>query len=217
MQPILLINPNTSQATTDMMVALARSVAGGRAEISGVTAASGPPMITTPEHLDAAEPGVIGSARRAAGGSSGVIIGAFGDPGAVALRALLYVPVVGICEAAMREAAALGRFAVVTTTPHLTGRIAASALRLGVGERFAGTWLTAGDPLALTGDPVGLQHALGDAVAACLREAEVASVIIGGGPLSRAAESLSGRFALPLIAPVAASVRWLLPRLPAVE
>ncbi|HEY1935273.1 MAG TPA: aspartate/glutamate racemase family protein [Acetobacteraceae bacterium] len=213
MPPILLINPNTSLATTEMMVTQAQSFAGARWPVHGATATRGPAMITTPEDLDAAEAEVIAIADREARGCSGVIVAAFGDPGVAPLRVRLAVPVVGICEAAMYEAAALGRFAVATTTPALVQRIADSAARLGLGAQYVGTWLTGGDPLALTGDPPALQDALARAVAACLSEANVASVIIGGGPLSRAAEALSGRFAVQLIAPVAASVRWLLCRL----
>jgi Asp/Glu/hydantoin racemase len=40
---ILLINPNSSTTTTDMMVAIARDTAGDRAIITGATATRAPP------------------------------------------------------------------------------------------------------------------------------------------------------------------------------
>lgn len=213
MRPFLLINPNTSQPTTDMMVALAQRTAGTRARIRGATATGGPPMITTPQALAAAEPGVIEIALRHAETSAEIIIAAFGDPGAAALKRLLAIPVVGICEAAMREAAAHDRrFAVATTTPALVARIAESAAALGLGHRFAGTWLTDGDPTELVGDAQRLEAALAIAVEACIRDGGATAVIIGGGPLSRAAAALSDRFAVPIVAPVAAAVRSLIAR-----
>ena len=67
MEPILLINPNSSTATTELMVELARETAGATVQIRGETVASGPPMITTEEALDAAEAGVIDIGLRQAG------------------------------------------------------------------------------------------------------------------------------------------------------
>lgn len=212
--PLLLINPNTSRATTAMMVAMAQHTAGMHAHIRGETATLGPPMITTPEALTDAEAVVIKIALREAGTCAGVIIGAFGDPGVATLKRLLSIPVVGICEAAMLEAAAHGdRFAVATTTPALVARIAESAASLRLEHRFAGTWLTAGDPLDLVGNSQRLEAALAGAVEACIRDGGAAAVIIGGGPLSRAAATLAECFPVPIVAPVAAAVRCLLDRI----
>jgi Asp/Glu/hydantoin racemase len=211
LRPILLINPNRSKATTDMMVALAQGIVGTRAQIHGVTATSGPLMITTERALDAAEAGVVEIGLREAGGGSGVIVAAFGDPGVAALRRRLATPVIGICEAAMFEAAASGRrFAVVTTTPDLVARIGECATRFGLGGHYAGTWVTQGDAVDLVGDPLRLETALADAVATCLREATVEAVIIGGGPLTGAVAALSDQFAIPIVAHVAAAIRRLI-------
>jgi Asp/Glu/hydantoin racemase len=211
MQPILLINPNTSQATTDMMVAMAQETAGNRARIQGATAPRGPRMITTIEALDAAASDVVEIGLRAAGASSGVVVAAFGDPGADALKRALRIPSVGICAASMIEAGAWGRrFAVATTTPDLVSRIDACAAAHGLGQNYAGTWLTQDAAEDLIDDPARLERALASAVAASIRTGGAAAVIIGGGPLSRAAAALSDRFDVPIIAPVAAAVRYLL-------
>ena len=87
--------------------------------------------------------------------------------------------------------------------------IDASAAGLGLGSTYAGTWLTSGDAASLTADPQRLESALADAVAACL-DAGAEAVIIGGGPLSAAAAALADRFAVPIIAPVAAAARWVI-------
>ena len=56
MRRILLINPNTSQTTTDMMVRIAQLVASDNVEIVGATAQHGPSMIVDPTALAASAP-----------------------------------------------------------------------------------------------------------------------------------------------------------------
>jgi allantoin racemase len=214
---ILLINPNTSRDTTAMMVAIARSCVPEGVAVRGATATRGPAMITTPEQLAAAADEVVEIAVSEAeiaasegGEVSGIIVGAFGDPGLDALQSGLYIPAVGICEAAMLEAAAGGRrFGVATVTPELVEPTTARARDLGLAHLFTGIRLTPGDPLALTADPARLQQRLADAVTQCFDEDQAEAVIIGGGPLGQAAIGLAQSFNQPIIAPIPAAVRRL--------
>jgi allantoin racemase len=214
---ILLINPNTSTETTAMMVAIARGCVPDGVTVRGATARHGPAMITTPEELDAAADAVVKIAESQAelvasegGEVSGIIVGAFGDPGLDILQLAMYIPAVGICEAAMRAAAEGGRrFGVATVTPQLVEPITARARDLGLAHLFTGIRLTAGDPLALTRDPARLQRYLADAVAQCFDEDHAEAVIIGGGPLGQAATALAQSFARPVIAPIPSAVRRL--------
>ena len=211
MTALLLINPNSSQATTRMMLAIAQAEAGGRAEIRGATARFGPSMIVTPDALTASAAEVVALGLEA--DDDGIIVSAFGDPGLDELRRRAAVPVVGICEAAMLEAAAGGRrFGVATTTPDLVAAIDAKAAAFG--PLYSGVRLTSGDPFALVADPEALTEALAEATAACFVDGAEA-VIIGGGPLGQAAVTLEKRFAKPVIGPISAAVRRLLRLLPA--
>src|SRR5262245_16278057 len=106
MKQILLINPNSSGDTTAMMVAIARSCVPGDVVVAGATATRSPPMITTPAALAAAAGEVVEIGVRDAGGTSGIVVAAFGDPGLETLRRSVPIPAVGICEASMIEAAA---------------------------------------------------------------------------------------------------------------
>ncbi len=206
MTALLLINPNSSQATTRMMVAIAQAEAGDRAGIRGVTARRGPPMIVTPDALAASAAEVVALGLEAE--ADGIIVGAFGDPGLDELKRRAAVPVVGICEAAMREAAEGGRrFGVATTTPELAAAIDAKGAAFA--PLYTGIRLTTGDPFALVADPQALAEALATATAACFADGAEA-VIIGGGPLGQAAVTLEKRFARPVIGPIPAAVRRLL-------
>jgi Asp/Glu/hydantoin racemase len=81
---------------------------------------------------------------------------------------------------------------------------------------YTGIRLTDGDPRALAAEPDKLTAALGVAVQRCIDDGAQA-VIIGGGPLGQAALALTGRFSVPVIAPIPAAVRLLLQRLKPAE
>jgi Asp/Glu/hydantoin racemase len=210
LKPILLINPNSSAATTGMMVSIAAHCAAGRVEVIGATATRAPAMITDGSALAAAVDEVIEIGLRAVGEYSAIIIAAFGDPGLAQLRSRVAIPVVGLCESAMTEAS-VGerRFGVATVTPELVEAIDGSAAALGLRSCYAGVRLTHGDPLILAADPALLVERLADAVTGCIELDGARAVIIGGGPLGQAAIALAPRFTIPVIAPIPAAMRQL--------
>lgn len=218
MTVVALINPNTSQATTDMMTAIARRTLRPEDgyEVRGVTVAGGPSMLVTEDALRAAGPHVLDAARCVRAGREGARVGAFvvaafGDPGVEEVRAWSDVPVVGIAEAAMAKAAAGGRrFGIATTTPGLADAIDARVARLGWSSRYTGLRLTPGDPRRLAAAPEEMRERLADAVAACVAADGAEAVVIGGGPLGEAAEALRGRFYVPVIGPVPAACEEVL-------
>lgn len=193
---IVLMNPNSSVATTEAMVAIARRTLPG---IVGWTAPGGPPLLTTMQYLAEAAERVAGA--ELPEGLRGVIVSAFGDPGRAALAARLGVPVVGIGQAAALAAAAGGRrFAVATHTPGLREGIDALMHGHAPGG-FVGTFLTEGDPTELAADPARLDQALLSAMQRAY-DAGAEAVIIGGGPLGEAAERLRPLAPCALIAPI---------------
>ncbi|WP_113554195.1 aspartate/glutamate racemase family protein [Hyphomicrobiales bacterium] len=208
---ILLINPNSSRATSDMMVAIARRAASGRMAVAVATAMRNPPMIVTPEQLDASAAEVVEIGEKHEVGCLGIVVSAFGDPGLAALKHRLDIPVIGICEASMIEASQGGRkFGVATTTPELIQAIDDRARDLGVWEQYTGIRCTSGDPLALSAHPDRLLSALGEAVRQCIELDGAEAVIIGGGPLGQAADGLQPMFSTPIIAPIPSAIGRML-------
>lgn len=210
---VALINPNTNEATTAMMAAIARRTLRPEEgyDVRGVTVAAGPPMLVDEEVLRASAGHVLDAAERLLAGPAGdrvaaFVVSAFGDPGVEELRARTSVPVVGIAEAAMREAGADGRrFGIATTTPGLAAAIDARVTRLGWSARYTGIRLTPGDPRQLAATPAEMTERLAEAVDRCVREDGAEAVVIGGGPLGEAAEALRHRFPVPVIGPVPAA------------
>lgn len=202
MKPVLLLNPNGSRATTDAMVRIARRHLD---TVEGWTNPEGPSIITHPEALARAADQVAGAALPAA---RGVIVAAFGDPGADGLARRLTVPVVGIGAAAARAASVGGRFAVATTTPALRDPVDMLMRRHGAGGEYLGCFLTAGDIGKIMADPEVLDRALITAVEAAHR-AGAAHVIIGGGPLAEAADRIAPHVPVLLIQPLPEACRAL--------
>ena len=152
---------------------------------------------------------MIGTAEAA--DADAIVVAAVADPGAQRLRALLSIPIIGIGEAAMREAAAGGRrFGIATTTPRLVRSIEACVRGLGLSAAFTGVRVPAGDPLTLAGDPAAQEDALAAAATACIEMDGAEAVIIGGGPLSATAARLRRRFGLAIVEPVPAAMRGVL-------
>ena len=196
------------------MAAIAQAALPAGVAVEGLTVASGNRLIVEPDGLATAVRAVaaLGPQLRAAK-PDGIIVSAFGDPGLDNLRGLLDIPVTGIAEAGMAEAAAGRRpFAVVTTTQALHAAIAATAARYGHGALFRGTVTTLGNPAVLMQDPQGLIEALARACEEAIRRLDAQAIVIGGGPLAAAARALVGIVSVPLIQPVPAAARLALMR-----
>ncbi len=213
MTRLLLVNPNTNTRTTALMAAIAQRAAPPGVKVEGATVATGAPLLDDPDKLQAGSLAVQALvAATDLTPYAGVIVAAFGDPGLAESRAAAPVPLTGIAEAAMAEAAAIGRFVIVTTTGLLKPSIDARVAEYGHAARHAGTFLTQGAAAALMADPAALEAALEATARHALAQTGAEAIIIGGGPLAAVAEKLRPRFAVPIIEPVPAAVRLALSR-----
>ena len=210
MKRIVLINPNTSDATTADMVDIARASAAGGLRIDGLTARFGARLITCEAELDEAARAVLALVPDVGQAADAVIVAAFGDPAADALAKTLDRPVIGIAEASMRAAALGGRrFAVVTTTPALIRRISARAEELGLGGSCVGVLATDGDPALLMQSAADLEHRLYELAVHAVSALGAQAIVVGGGPLGRVARALGGRLDVPVIEPIPEAVRHI--------
>jgi len=203
---ILVINPNTTIAVTETIVAEARRCAPPQVEITGVTARFGSPFIQTPEESDTARQAVLELISRLAPGFDAVMIAAFSDPGLEEARAMSLVPVVGIAESAMLTALMCGgRFAIVTLGPALRPLLEKAAYGLGCADRLSAIHMldarvgSAGAREAVT----AVQNDHGEALARLCGKVAAAegvnSIILGGGPLAGLAHRIRARVPVPLL------------------
>lgn len=114
---IKVINPNTTWSMTRTIGGAARAVASADVEIVAVSPEHGPASIEG--HYDEAMAclGLLDEIRKGEqDGCDAYVIACFGDPGLDAARELARGPVIGVAEAAMRNACYLATgFSVVTT------------------------------------------------------------------------------------------------------
>ncbi|GGO82199.1 hydantoin racemase [Marinobacterium nitratireducens] len=209
---IVLINPNSNAKATESMVALARLETQGVADVVGRSNTDAPPLLTTPQDMIDAVPGVVSVGVEAARDErvAAIIVSAFSDPGLEELRAAVEIPVFGIGEEVFHEAARGDRpFGIVTVTPDegLIESFRQKAASLGYEHLYRGVRVTSGDPLVLVQSPEKLDAALAGAVRESLDKDGATAVIMGGGPLSASALRLQPQFDAPLVVAVNAAAR----------
>ncbi|RJL05922.1 aspartate/glutamate racemase family protein [Paracoccus siganidrum] len=209
---IVLINPNSNEAATQSMAELAQDEVGDAASVEGRSNTGAPALLTTPEDMANAVPGVVAVGTEAASDPrvAALIVSAFSDPGLPELREAVDIPVFGIGEEVFHEAARDGRpFGIVTVTPdeELIESFRQKAVALGYEAQYRGVRVTPGDPTELVQDADRLDAALADAVRQSVSEDGAEAVIMGGGPLSASAIRLQPQFQQPLVIAVTAAAR----------
>lgn len=209
---IVLINPNSNTNATKSMADLARLETEGVAEVVERSNMDAPPLLTTPQDMIDAVPGVVAIGVEAARDENvaAIIVSAFSDPGLEELRAQVDIPVFGIGEEVFHEAARGNReFGIVTVTPDegLIESFRQKAASLGYEHLYRGVRVTPGDPLELVKSPEKLDAALAEAVKESIEKDSAKAVIMGGGPLSASALRLQPQFDVPLVVAVNAAAR----------
>ncbi|WP_417309514.1 aspartate/glutamate racemase family protein [Devosia sp.] len=205
---IALLNPNTNAETTRVMARIA-SDAVEDAFFDARTVPFGPPIITTEAGLHRAGEQVVSSGKILhREGFDGILVAGFGDPGLHCLREIISTPVTGIAEAAFAEATQHGgKYSVVTTTPDLKASIHDTASRYGYGENLVSVRITPGAPEVVMAEPERLAQALHSACLESIRLDRAEIIIIGGGPLALAAETIASELPVSLINPVIAGAK----------
>ncbi|MEU6263857.1 aspartate/glutamate racemase family protein [Saccharopolyspora shandongensis] len=219
---VLLVNPNTNRATTEMMRALAaRSLHASGLAVDGITAAAGPSMIVDPVALKESESHVRDAVLRALDAAEegghrylAVIVAAIGDPGRSQLDEELDLPVVGIGQAAILAAGQAGRrFGMATSTPLLVDSLAARVAEHRMSQGFTGVRLTESEPLVLAADPEQQFAELAAAVDQCTEADGADAVIIAGGPLSETARRIADSRTCEIVEPIPSAARQVLQEL----
>jgi len=208
---IALLNPNTNTATTALMTGIAQALCPPNVEVQGHTMMLGPSIITNEAALEAAAKQVVTvGVGLTSAGVDALIVSAFGDPGLLDLRDRVDIPVAGIAEAGMAEAAKDGRkFSIITTTPDLEASILEKVTLYGYQEQLASLRISEGDAFAVMADEVRMKAALIAIARQCETDGAEA-LLLGGGPLARAATAVADAIPLPIIEPVSAGLRYAL-------
>ena len=228
----MILNPNTRQGLTQALVAQVQDLVGRLVPASpggdtwlGVTAPHGADYIASEATYVVAARAALDAWHLHTGPRpQAILVACFGDPGVWALREVTGLPVVGLAEAAFREAQALGPFGVVTGGAAWGPML----MRLARGLQCAGpqglvavqTVESSGGTLA--SDPEAAWDELARAMVSLLQaQPQLRSVILGGAALGGWVPAVRERLGLsaargdiaavpPIIDSVEAGARWLL-------
>jgi Asp/Glu/hydantoin racemase len=205
---ILLINPNTTAAVTEILHAHIRRFLGASDIIVPVTARFGASYISSRAGAAIAAHAALDLLASHVDGCDVVYLGCFGDPGLSALREVSPVPVIGMAEASCHAACARGeRFAIVTGGALWAPMLSELVASLGLSERFAGVRTIVPTGAEIARDP---EAALADLAAACEQcktqnGADV--VILGGASLAGLAGRLQPAVSIPVLCSVEVGTR----------
>ncbi|SDT37802.1 aspartate/glutamate racemase family protein [Bradyrhizobium canariense] len=205
---ILLLNPNTTTAVTDLLYAAGAKAASPGTELVVATAERGVPYIAT--RAEAQIGGAIALEMLAAAGSSvdAAIIAAFGDPGLFGARELFDIPVIGLAEAAMLTACMLGRrFSIVTFARALAPWYQECVTMHGLDARCAGIRTLDGTFQSISNVQAEKEDLLVTLANRAVEQDAADVIILSGAPLAGLADKVSHRIPVPVIDPTAAAVR----------
>ncbi len=205
---ILLLNPNTTTAVTDLLHAAGVEVSSPGTELVAMTACRGVPYIAT--RAEAQIGGAITLEMLAEAGTAidAAIIAAFGDPGLFGARELFDIPVVGLAEAAMLTACMVGqRFSIVTFARALARWYQECGAKHGLGARCASIRTLDDGFRSIADVQAEKEDMLGRLANRAVEQDGADVVILSGAPLAGLAAKVSHRIPVPVIDPIAAAVR----------
>jgi Asp/Glu/hydantoin racemase len=208
MRRLLVVNPNTTASITDLVVRHVRDELDPAFELVPATGRFGCAYIASEACFAIGAHAALDAFAAHGAGCDGVLLACFGDPGLFALREVSPVPVVGLAEASMAEAAETsGRFAIVTGGARWKPMLERFAAEIGRADA-----LVAVRTVALSGAQIAADReaALGALANECRAAAEsdgARSVILGGAGLAGLAARIADRVPVPVIDSVLAGAR----------
>ena len=210
---VILINPNSTEAMTDMMVSAA-SKAAPDLEFAGWTSNDGPPAIQGVADGALAEgPFLKLIAKANDEQADGIIIGCFDDTALAEAARLAHCPVIGIGQAAYFYAALRHwRFSVVTTLAVSVPILEANIARYGLSGYLGRVRASEVPVLDLDREPLLAGDKVAGEAAAAQTEDDVDAIILGCGGMAQVLDKVVQSVEIPVLDPVicaARCFRWL--------
>ena len=204
---LLVINPNTTPAITELVARQARGLVGPRAEILAVSGRFGARYVASRAAAAIAGHAALDALAEHGQGCDAVLLACFGDPGLLALRELSPVPVVGMAEASCHLACRFGgRFAIVTGGERWGPMLREFVSALGLGTRLAGIRTVAPTGAEIARDPSAACDLLADACRGCVDEDGADIVVLGGAGLAGLAARIAPHVPVPVLCSLAAGI-----------
>ena len=207
MTALLLINPNTTQSITDLVLRTAKRFAHKGTKLRAVTGAFGPRYIASRVGYAIAGHAAVDALANDRLARDAVVLACFGDPGLAALKEVSKVPVVGMAEASILQASAIGkRFSIVTGGERWKPMLEEFVAAQGMSARLASVRTVAPTGADIARNPKAALALLAKGCAACVREDGADAVILGGAGLAGLAAKLRRSVEVPLLDGLACAI-----------
>ena len=207
---IVLINPNSTAAMTAQMNAAVSPILGEGVNLIPLTAEYGAPSIEGYYDEAFAVPPMVEMLTPLADEIDGVVVGCFDDTGVDALRSLLNVPVVGICQAALQAAAVIANnFSIITTLPVSVPALEHLVVRYGferMCRRVRATNIPVLELERATDDAIRI---ISDELEKSLADEGAEAIILGCAGMVELTSELTERYQIPVIEGVGAAVKLI--------
>lgn len=204
---LLLVNPNTTQAVTDAVLAAAQAAARAGTELKAVTGPFGPVVIGSRAENALAQHGVLQLVAEHAGGCDAVVLAVSLDTGLWACRELLPIPVIGMTEAGLLIGCTLGtRIGLVTYGRRMAPLYRELVSSHGLAARLAGVATIDLTPQQTFSDPGLVEAAVVAAARRLVDEEGAEAVLLAGAAMAAMAARLEPAIDVPLLDGVACAV-----------
>jgi len=207
MTELLLINPNTTASITDLVLKTAQGFASPGTKLRALTGAFGPRYISSRVAYAIAGHAAVDAFANDTGPKDAVVLACFGDPGLAALKEISPVPVVGMADASILQACAIGqRFSIVTGGERWQSMLEEFVASHGLSGRLASVRTVAPTGADIARNPKKALALLTRGCQACVREDGADVVILGGAGLAGLAARLKDKVDVPLLDGVACAI-----------
>ena len=205
---IALINPNTTHSMTERMRDAAMPLLSDGVKLTALTASYGAPSIEGYYDEVFAIPPMIEMLAPMADQIDGVVVGCFDDTGVAALRSLLNVPVVGICQASMQAAAVLSnKFSIITTLPVSVPALENLVRRYGFGDMCCRVRAADIPVLDLESNSEEAILSIKKELERALAEDGAEAIILGCAGMVDLSRTLTSQYHMPVIDGVGAAIK----------
>jgi Asp/Glu/hydantoin racemase len=207
MVEILLINPNTTPSITDLVLRTAKTFASKGTTLRAVSGAFGPRYIASRVGYAIASHAAVDAFANDKHAKDAVVLACFGDPGLAALKEISPVPVVGMADASILQACAIGgRFSIVTGGERWQSMLVEFVAGMGLSSRLASVRTVAPTGADIARNPKAAMALLAKGCQACVKEDRADVVILGGAGLAGLAAKLASKVDVPLLDGVACAI-----------
>lgn len=181
---LLIINPNTTEAMTDKVVAAARTALPHSTAIIAATGRFGARYIASRASFAVAGHAALDAFAVHGRGCDAVLLACFGDPGLEALREVAGCPVISLIDASCAEAGGGGRrFSIVTGGERWGPMLSEMINARGLAGQLASIRTVAPSGGVIARDPDGATALLAETCRLCARDDGAEAVILGGAGL----------------------------------